>query len=579
MTRRGKLFHRVVAASLLVGSLDGIEALFAQQHASENQRALFDSSAVSWSQSATYEIDRLRLLRWLNAHQDTTAVDFFAQVQELQHEAEAFAKQQDYVTAQLILDTALELTGLHGAPIGADAESGSVAAVPVTGSESSPALQWRREVVVGVDLWRQEFELGFTEEESLFVDRDGNPFVGLRISLNHDPALQPLPLISNISKSSVVQESRALNLAAYAMLKSSRDYYSGELEFNGRQSLGGRAFWRIQNRLEGTRYRRDFNLQYWQNLTSVTASADVGKNLRFEVADEFRLRRYREQTEFYPNYIQNQASFGAIFSSGYTTRLDSRYNYVVRAHASCPADDYMEHRIDASVSQSTMANSSILLENIWRNRIYPNNVGSSACRRTYQSTYQEEYARADLRLGLSQALALRVEGDFTLRQHKVPSDSTPDFLSTTVNPQFQFRLFSDLQVSLGYLYLLRVYEKDIIQVDPSTSISETSYPFYEDYYSHGFTVGIDLLRTDGLLFSVNEIFEARTYPNATAQNIPGFGLYTDRNINSLLLFFSWNFLPKWQASMLANFDDDRSRTENRSDSRNTLFSIDLSYSF
>jgi hypothetical protein len=47
----------------------------------------------------------------------------------------------------------------------------------------------------------------------------------------------------------------------------------------------------------------------------------------------------------------------------------------------------------------------------------------------------------------------------------------------------------------------------------------------------------------------------------------------------LLLFFSWNFLPRWQAGVLANFDNDHSRIENQSDSRNTLFSIDLGYSF
>ncbi len=92
-------------------------------------------------------------------------------------------------------------------------------------------------------------------------------------------------------------------------------------------------------------------------------------------------------------------------------------------------------------------------------------------------------------------------------------------------------------------------------------------------------LGVDLIRTNGVWLSVNENFEMRTYPNAIAQNLPGFGLYSDRNINSLLLFFSWNFLPRWQATVLANFDNDHSRIENQSDSRNTLFSIDLGYSF
>ncbi|MCI0696314.1 hypothetical protein L0337_30455 [candidate division KSB1 bacterium] len=570
----------LVAALFCFDAFSFSENLLAQQ---EKPLISADSSAASWSASSvTYEIDQLRLRRWLEAHQDTAAVEFWAQVLALQQEANTFATQQDYVTAQLILDTALELIGLRGAavmPLMAP-DSERVAAVADSFSASpSSSLEWRREVMFGADLWRQEFDLGLAADNSSYIDRDGNPFAGLRISLNRNPLLQPLTQKSQPRSAAFLPESRALSFSAYAMLKSSRDYYSGELEFSGRQAVGSRTALRFQMRLDGTSYRRNLDLHYWQNTTSAVASAEVGKNFRLEIGDEMRFRRYRRQSELYPNYIQNQASVGAIFNSSYTTRLDSRYSFIARIHDSCPVDDYVEHRVDASIFQSTANNSAVLLENIWRHRIYPTEV-AEGCPRTYQNTFQEEYARADLRLGLSEAMALRVEGDFTLRQHQTPSDSTPDFLSTTVNPQLQFKLLADWQISVGYLYLLRVYDKDIIRSQrPATVAGELGYSFYEDYYSHGFTLGVDLIRTDGVWLSVNENFEMRTYPNAIAQDLPGFGLYSDRNINSLLLFFSWNFLPRWQAGVLANFDNDHSRIENQSDSRNTLFSIDLGYSF
>ncbi len=570
----------LVAASFCLGVFSFSENLPAQQ---EKPLISADSSMTSWSASSVaYEIDQLRLRRWLEVNQDSAAVDFLAQVLELQHEANTFAAQQDYVTAQLILDTALELIGLRGTAVMPLMEPDSERVAVVAGSFPAPAssaLEWRREVMFGADLWRQEFDLGLAADNSSYVDRDGNPFVGLRISLNHNPLLRPLSQKSQPRSPALLPESRALSFSAYAMLKSSRDYYSGELEFSGRQAVGNRTALRFQMRLDGTSYRRDLDLHYWQNTTSAVASAEVAKNFRFEIGDELRLRRYRQQSELYPNYIQNQASVGAIFSSSYTTRLDSRYSFIARVHDSCAVDDYVEHRVDASIFQSTANNSAVLLENIWRNRIYPTEV-AGGCPRTYQNTFQEEYARADLRLGLNEAIALRVEGDFTLRQHQTPSDSTPDFLSTTVNPQLQFKLLADWQISVGYLYLLRVYDKDIIRSQrPTTAAGDLGYSFYEDYYSHGFTLGVDLVRTDGVWLSVNENFEMRTYPNAIAQNLPGFGLYSDRNINSLLLFFSWNFLPRWQAGVLANFDNDHSRIENQSDSRNTLFSIDLGYSF
>jgi len=555
-----------------------VKELKARQQAVGNEfGAVFDSAATILNERSAYEIDRLRLLRWVRAHQDSSARDLLFQTLNLITEADGFARQNDYITAQLILDTALELTGLRNPATLLQTEPAPVELTPQPAQRAT--VEWRREVLFGVDLWRQEFELGFADEESLYVDRNGNPFIGLRLSLNRGATPQLNTRQSKFSSLLPTSQSHNLNFNAYALLKSSRDYYSGELEFSGRQALSDGAHWRFQNRLEGTSYRRDFDLQYWQNTTSALAATDLHKNWRLEVSDEFRVRRYRNPTEIYPNYLQNQASVGAVFSSGYTTRLDSRYNYIVRVHDSCPADDYVEHRVDASIFQGTASHSSVLLENIWRHRIYPNNVPGNACRKSYQNTHQEEYARADLRLGFNEAVALRIEGDFTLRQYQAPSDTTPDFLGATVNPQLQFKLSSSLQMSVGYLHLLRVYDKNIIQVTRPSATDLPGSLFYEDYYSHGFTVGIDLIRTDGLFFSVNENFEMRTYPNSTTQTIPGLGLYSDRNINSLLLFFSWNFLPRWQAGMLANFDNDRSRTDNQSDSRHTLFSIDLAYSF
>jgi len=576
---RGMLVSWIFFTATIFILLGEAAHVFAQELS--GQSIVLDSAEVKESENSTYEINRLRLLRWVRAHQDTSAKDFLVQILNLISEADGFARQRDYITAQLILDTALELTQLRAAvPVAAEMEPARVdsdkASVPQAKSE------WRREILLGVDLWRQEYELGAFFPDTIFSD--GNPFAGLRISLNHDPTrlnLQNSKLSSSLSSSRIVPETRALKFDAYALLKSSRDYYSGELEFNARQSLSRGSYWRLQNRLEGTSYHRDFDLQYWQNMTSALAAVEVSKNFRLEVADEFRWRRYRAQNDFYPNYIQNRAAFGVAFIPGYTTRLDSRYNYIVQAHDLCPSHDYLEHRVETSIFQSSAANSAIALENIWRNRIYPNAFAGDTCRNSYQKTYQEEYARADLRLSLIEALALRIDGDFVLRQYQTPSDSIPDFLGVTVNPQLQFNLSSSLQIRAGYLYALRVYENNIIQEKRPSSATDTNNPFYEDYYSHGFTAGIDLIRTDGLLLSLSENFEMRTYPNSMASNISDVGLYsyTDRNINSLLLFFSWNFLPAWQANVLANFDNDYSRLDDQSDSRNTLFSIDLAYSF
>ncbi|MGH7450458.1 MAG: hypothetical protein ACRENG_03875, partial [bacterium] len=161
----------LVTASFCLDVFSFSENLLAQQ---EKPLISTDSSAVSWSASSvTYEIDQLRLRRWFEAHQDTAAVDFLAQVLALQHEASTFAAHQDYITAQLMLDTALELTGLRVAAVMPMMEPDSGRVAVVAGSfpaSTSSALEWRREVMFGADLWRQEFDLGLAADNSSYVD-------------------------------------------------------------------------------------------------------------------------------------------------------------------------------------------------------------------------------------------------------------------------------------------------------------------------------------------------------------------------------------------------------------------------
>jgi hypothetical protein len=261
------------------------------------------------------------------------------------------------------------------------------------------------------------------------------------------------------------------------------------------------------------------------------------------------------------------------------TRIDASYDFSFRFHPSFSRNDYREHRVDAAIYQATATNSSIYLQNIWRFRNYARGFSDS----TYQNTYQEEYLRGDFRIGLGPRFAIRVEGDYTLRQYEVPSSNTPDYSNSFVNPQLVFKVLGELEVGVGYMFLLRVHAKDIVQTNPVPSVdtrsAEAGFVGYEDYVSNGLTVSVELFRINGLMLSASNTYEIRKYPNSNTNNLPGLGLYTDRNINTLLLFLTMNLTERLQLSALANLDDDRSRVENQSDSKSTLFSLDLSYSF
>lgn len=520
-----------------------------------NTVAPTDTVLVEWNEESAYEIARLRVQRWLVKHRAQSQSATYRNIAAILREAEAFARDADYVSAEVLLDAALELI-VADTPSELRAQT-STLFVPA----SSPlAWQWRREVLAGLDLSRLEYNLGnddldlsYADFQQRSVQDHANPFAGARLQLARNGGA-------------------TWDFHGLTLLKTSRDYHSGTLEFSAQNALAQATNWRVENRLEGTSYRDTSGLRYWQNTSLLQGAVKLGEHVRVEVGDEFRMRSYASERAFSPNYLHNEIGVGAIYSPGFATRLQARYEYGVRSHPRFPQDDYREHRIEANVSQNTLASTSVFVQNIWRRRIYPLGVPDS----TFQNTFQEEFLRADLTVGLSERAALRLEGDLTLRQYETPSVFTPDFLNARLNPKLQFKIWRDLQASVGYLFLLQAHG-----TQPRAGDSQLAgvSGFYEDYYANGLTVGVDLFSTGGLLLSMSHTFEVRIYPDSPAHDEVLFNPNPDRNNNSFLFFLSWQIDPNWQVNAIANFDSQISRSQYREDLRNTIFALEAGYSF
>ncbi len=538
--------------------------LFAQVQAAlpdTLMRARSDTSLIAWSEESAYQIAQLRVQRWLLRNQLHAQTSTYQNVAEVLREAENFANDADYVTAQVLLETALEVMAAE-VKLGASPPPSSPAFTPLSHSSSKPLWRWQREALAGVDLSRLEYELGNEDLEALQINLaqrsvhdNANPFAGARFHLSRSGGA-------------------AWDLRAFSLLKTSREYHNGLLEFAAQNALGQETNWRAENRFEATSYRDTSGLRYWQNTSLLQGGVRLGKHVAVEVGDEFRVRRYGAEKEFSPNYLHNEIGMRAVYSAGVATRLEARYEYGVRAHPRFSREDYLEHRMEASVSQHAMESSAIFVQNIWRRRVYPLGVPDS----TFQNTYQEEFLRADLTIGFTERAGLRLEGDLTLRQYETPSVYTPDFLNARINPKLQFKIWKDLQASFGYIFLLQVNgtKQAASADDPQLSFVNG---FYEDYYANGFTLGLDLFSASGFLMSASHVFEARIYPDSPVSDATAFNPNPNHNSNSFLLFLSWQINPRWQLSAIANFDSQISRSEYSEDLRNTIFSLETGYAF
>ncbi|RMF66323.1 MAG: hypothetical protein D6743_06565, partial [Calditrichaeota bacterium] len=246
-----------------------------------------------WSEETLYDIELLRFERWAAEHTsrliDPTLLN---EVARLKKEAESFAATGDFEMARIWLDM---IWGLLEPVAEKDGEAPQTPSTNGFSEEDPPELDpdakrwtWEREIVSGVDFWRQRFNFGFFDQDSTLREGDGNPSTGIRFNLDYGSDFRD-------------------SFNAYTFLKYSRDYLSGEASVRISRPLASRSFFQLENRFEGTSFVRTDSLKYWQNGATATLALREFGAFVFETEDNFVLRRHYRASTFYADYYENTA--------------------------------------------------------------------------------------------------------------------------------------------------------------------------------------------------------------------------------------------------------------------------------
>ncbi|KAA3660433.1 MAG: hypothetical protein DWQ10_06685 [Calditrichaeota bacterium] len=537
-------------------------ALYAQTSEHDSLTFIADYETI-------YLLNQSRLKKWatnqkaLDKNQENVL-----EIDDLRNEAQLFAESGDFETAALLLDTAIELTKLTK-PNSLKKEMDFALT-----DQKAEKFDLTRQIISGMDLWQFRDAYAY-QLESQSSEAALNPFGGLRILGNY-----------RYTTASVFE--------IMSQLKVSKDY--NNVELNLKHSYGRPDGYTlvVENRLEGTKEIRSFDSQYIGNTLLFDSRFNLNDQFNLSAGNDYRVRRYSGEDAFSDSYQQNRIFTTVQYNPSISTRAFGNYNYSTRSHDKIDSLDYFEHRFDLSLFYLTTENTSIFLENTWTRRNYYNNSSTAS----FFKSYQEEYILGDIKIGLSKRVALGVRSDFTLRFHdentvvnengahnQANNEWTiPDYINFSGNPRLLFTIFSDWQLGVGYLYNLRLYRENILDSQPSvTSATTTALEYlqndilFDDYYSHGISLSIELFRIDGLMISLTNQYQQKYFPNSP--DIAGRLFNQDTRINSILLFSSWTINSKWEVNALVNYDDEQALYDEQSDMNNSFLSFDISYSF
>ena len=543
----------------------GFLFLLVRNKKANGQEFLSDSMSFSdslfedaWSEETLYSIELLRLQRWLREEaREIDDATFLKEIVFLKEESEKLATEGNFTLAVLWIETIWDLINSTFESITVEEEVTD--SLEELGNDiylNSPAkFKWSRELVTGVDLWRQEFEFTFATDDSTFLEGDGNPYGGIRLNFEYGSDYQN-------------------SIQGYTFFKYSRDYISGEGNFRLTKPLTRNSIWKLENRSEGTWYIRDDTLKYFQNTGRF--AIDIRRlgpfSLGFE--DEIILRRYAHEDGIYPNYFNNTFRTFARLAIGINSFMSVGYRNIQRLHPNFNEDDYQENRVDVTFYRSLGKISSLSLENQLKFRDYKNVPRNPF----FQFDYWEDYFRGKVRLPLNSTFGTEFQGSLNKRNYKLRSATTPDYIFWEIEPAVYFNIKSKWKISFGFYYGRQIYDQSMnpLATDALTAAHNISF---ENYKTYGPTFAIELFQIDGIILDLRHSFLMERYPNAPTRDIQRFNLYSDRNINSILLFLTWNLSKQWQLGVLANIDDDHSLKDDNGDNQSTIVSFEMSYSF
>lgn len=544
--------------SFLIVSTHSVE-VFGQEIQNLQIESLSDSLwEDSWSDESYYWIELLRLERWLRDQtQEVRDSRLLQEIVRLKKEAEQYAAAGDFTMAVLLLETIWDLVKPESITIlaGSSETDYLEASDNEIYSEPPAKFAWTRELITGVDLWRQEFEFTFTDNDSTFLEGNGNPYTGIRLNFDYGSTYQN-------------------SIHGYTFFKYSRDYISGEGSFRLTKSLSNKSNWILENRSEGTAYIRDDTLKYFQNTGSLALNIRKLGPFSFELEDEFTLRRYAHEDSLYPNYYNNTFRTFTRLNVGLDSYFGVGYHNIQRLHPQFEENNYGENQVDFTLFQALGSGSSLLLENQLKFRDYTN----APVDPFFQFDYWEEYIRGEMRFAFKTIFGTEFRGSFTKRNYRLENTTVPDYLLWEIEPELFFNLNSKWKISFGFYYSQQIYEQEFSNLTTDALTAAQSISF-EDYNTYGPTFAIEFFEIDGIIFSLRDSFLLERHPNGATRNIDRFNLYSDRNVNSILLFLTWNITSQWQLGVLANMDDDRSLKDENGDTQNTIVSFELNYSF
>ncbi len=485
-----------------------------------------------------YQIKMSHIERMLKQNPNVKA-DILAEVRSLMQDAVLLADERMYDIAAEYLENVISLL-----------EQPMVQTLAISGvqyKKPSSSLKWDFIAFTGSEYWQQKFGLVFNEKDSTITDEQTNPHGGLRVYLDFE-------------KGEAIQSQMQIEL------KSSQEYNSASIYLEHYQKFTNKFRGVFKNASEKTSYKQNTELSFFDNSFEAGFYYQPIEKLVFSLDDEFELRKYNIESEYFSNYKQNRLQLSAETRIPDFGRLKVGGERRFRKYGLDALRDYDEPSLNAQLWPDLYTRFSLTDMFRYRTRQYVHGYIDSL----YTNNFSDIYNLADLRYTLFGDTRFMLEFEVESRAYETITSSIPDYLDYNVEPGFETGLGDYFTLQLGYRFRNKLHDIGG-ETDESVQI--------EDFYSHGPVFTLDIMMMNGFLASISNSYQAQRYPNYTSYDYSGLSLYSNRNINSFFFYLSWDLTSSIEINGMGMIDYDTDQELEGANTISNLLNFELLYKF
>ena len=396
-------------------------------------------------------------------------------------------------------------------------------------------------VASGFDFNRQEFEIGYLENDSTVLEEINKPYFSVTTRY---------PLYRSTDKTLEISNSVRLDHSNL------RDEYEIQWKTGTWFTAAWGGFWNQSDESEAN--------SFWEHGLEIALRQVQNEDLLWQIRENYVYKSYKEKQIYLADFYRNRFNAALEWLLADPCILDIDFLQELNESLGSENMDYFQNGLllggHGNISQ--IMDYSVSLNGMQRQ--YSIHAEDSLIK----NKYNEWNLDGSVDFRLSNKINIEMLDNFISKNYKQKSNLEPDYIWNYLRPSMNFTFSQYWDFGLGYEWEVKKHENG---TDQDYDVTE------QDYQANGLFLNLGIYGKNGLYFNGSASYQWRRYSNSVTNEI--LSIYSNRDVFSV--FFT-AFIPlsgHFSLNAFATYDNDKDIDLDQQNNQSVIFNMEVAYKF